>query len=235
MTPVLLAVEAPWWGNGAFSLLGAGIGGLVTYITTTRANLRKEQEERERQRLDRIRDVSTRFIQTISKQSVTSLKVPQHLNPVLSQAIQKLQSGEDLADVASSLQNLTAADPNNPDNTDVVKAITGLQTIKNLFEGITALQPGAAEATALVAEMRLVVPNRLVNLAELIGAVSLLQQVAVSLPGVTQYQTKEFGALMNAFVNGVRKEMGLEPYKATETTVQNMSEKINEMLGDNAE
>lgn len=228
-------MDAPWWGNGAFGLLGTVIGGLATYVTTTRANLRKEQEERERQRLDRIRDVSTRFIQTISKQSVTSLKLPQHLNPAITQAIQKLQSGEELADVTSTLQNLTAADPNNPDNSQVMNAITALQTIKNLFDGITALQPGAAEATALVAEMRLVVPNRLVNLAELIGAVGVLQQVAVSLPGVTQYQTKEFGALMNAFVNGVRKEMGLEPYKATETTIQNMSEKINEMLGGNAE
>lgn len=182
-----------------------------------------------------MRDVSTRFIQTVSKQTITALKVPQHFSPLINQAVEQLKSGGGLTDVLASLQNQSGANSNDTDNSEVTEAIAKLEMVKNLLGGIEALQPGAAEAAALVAEMRLVLPNRLVNLAELVAAVGILQQLAANLPGVAQAQTKEFDTLMNAFVNGVRKEMGLEPYKATGTTVQNISEKVNELLANDAE
>jgi hypothetical protein len=223
---MLFAIDAPWWGNGAFGLLGTAIGALITYITTTRANLRKEKDERERQRLDRIRDVSTTFIQTVSRQSVTALKV-QGIDPRVSELIEQLKSGSNLAGILATWKSQPGV---HPDNAESYKVISALNAAKGLVEGVAAVQPAAAETTALVAEMRLLLPTRLVNLAELVAAVAIVKQVLANFPKDKTLPTEAFNTVLNAFANGIREEMGLERYVPSGITLQNLGEKASEML-----
>ena len=89
------------------TVLGVITGGGITFLTTTYASWRKEKNDRERQRLareadreqkrlDQLRDVAIRFVQSVAKHSVITVKA-ENQSPELIELVQRLKDGEDLA------------------------------------------------------------------------------------------------------------------------------------------
>lgn len=220
------------------TVLGVITGGGITFFTTTYANWRKEKNDRERQRLageadreqkrlDQLRDVAIRFVQSVAKHSVIAVKA-ENQSPELIELVQRLKDGEDLATALTAI-NLRGADSsdfqvNGP--TAQVEALVGL------VGGLQAAQEAVSDTHALVSEMRLCLPNHLVNLAEVVSMVSYLLHMTSNFPENQRLPATALNTVLAAFVRAVRKEMSLDRYEPQGITLTNLSQKVQDILGE---
>lgn len=215
----------------AFGLLGTIVGGLITYKTTTSANEHKEQAEREKQRIALVRDVSLRFIQAVQKQHLESVKLQLSTENV--EAFQKIseQMGPDgdPAELIAAFDKALAT----PGNPRTQNPTTQLERLQSIIEGVKGAS-GLSETTALLAEMRLLLPNHIIDIAAIVATLSLMQEVTAALP-----QGMEVGfppgyknAIVDLFTNAVRKEMGLNEYMPDETAYLNLGAKLGKLYAD---
>jgi hypothetical protein len=230
----VVAMDAPWWTSPAAGLLGTLIGGLITYYTTTVANRHKEEADRERQRVELIRDVSLRFIQAVSKQSVDSIRI-QDTSEEFRQLIQKMKEqitqGGDPAELLAALKK-AGAKPNDPRSDDPTSR---LDMLRSIMEGVGDAQPGISETNVLLAEMRLLLPNHIINIAALVAVVSLFQQMTSALPTGMKLGPGQINAVLNIFTNAVRKEMGLDKYTPPDITLKNMGQRLQDLAENEAQ
>jgi hypothetical protein len=215
----------------AFGLLGTIVGGVITYYTTTVANRRKEEAEREEKRIALVRDVSLRFIQAMQKQHVESFKL--QFSTVHMEAFQEIseqmEQGGDPAELIAAFDRALAT----PGNPRTQNPTTQLQRLQSIIEGIKGAS-GLSETTALLAEMRLLLPNHIIDIAAIVAMLSLMQEVISALP-----QGMEVGfppgyknAIVDVFTNAVRKEMGLNEYMPDEITFLNLFAKLKKFKAD---
>jgi hypothetical protein len=223
-------MDAPWWTSPAAGLLGTLIGGLITYYTTTVANRRKEKADRERQRVELIRDVSLRFIQAVSKQSVDSLKIQDtsaEFRQLFEKVSEQMTKGGDPAELLAALKK-AGVNPSDPQSNDPTSQ---LDLLRSIMEGVGGAQPGISETNVLLAEMRLLLPNHIINIASLVGLVSIFQQMTSAFP---QGRKEKLGpghinAVLNIFTNAVREEMGLGKYTPENLTFKDIGPRLKDL------
>jgi hypothetical protein len=190
------------------------VGGVITYYTTRSAHTREEEAERQRQRAKQITDIAIRFIQAVSKQSVNSMNIKRTVAEYQS-LIEKALEGGNPAEALAHLNTPQALDPEKlKDLNDLLKdAGSQLKAASDLLEGVGAAEPTLSELNMLLAEMRLVLPNEIIHIAELVSAVSFVAQVSSALPfGISLAIGGAAVGALNVFVNAVRQEVGLSYY-----------------------
>ncbi len=220
------------------TVLGVITGGGITFLTTTYVNWRKEKNDRERQRLaraadreqkrlDQLRDVAIRFVQSVAKHSVIAVNAESQ-SPELVELVQRLKDGEDLATA------LTAVNLRGTDSSDfqVNGPTAQVEALVGLVGGVQAAQEAVSQTHALVSEMRLCLPNHLVNLAELVSMVSFLLHMTSNFPENQRLPATALNTVLAAFVRAVRREMGLDRYVSQGITLTNLSQKVQEILGE---
>ena len=129
--------------------------------------------------------------------------------------IEKALEGGNPAEALAHLNTPQALDPEKlKDLNDLLKdAGSQLKAASDLLEGVGAAEPTLSELNMLLAEMRLVLPNEIVHIAELVSAVSFVAQVSSALPfGISLAIGGAAVGALNVFVNAVRQEVGLSYY-----------------------
>lgn len=232
--PALLAAEAamgaqaPWWWSAASALLGTVIGGGITFLTTRSANDAKEKAERQRQRNERIADLSTRFIQAVSKRAVATMRIEESMAEVEALMKQAIESG----DPAQALRAL--ADVTEFDLASFVAKMDLNAQVKmatEILRGLGGSESTLSESGVLLAEMRLVLPPKVVHTAEQVSSIAFgfsHMGSGMPLPARIQISTQIINAL-NVFVNEVRRETGLDVYIPTDTNIQVAAQRIEEL------
>jgi hypothetical protein len=215
--------DSPLWISfvpAVTGFLGTIVGGWITYRTTTSANQQKEKVEREEQRIALVRDVSLRFIQAVQKQHLESLKLKLSTENV--EAFQKIseqmgQGGDPAELIAAFL-----ATPGNPRTQNPT---TQLERLQSMIEGIKGAS-GLSETTALLAEMRLLLPNHIIDIAAIVAMLSLVEQATSALPHMNSFPPGYKNAIVDIFTNAVRKEMGLNEYMPDAISYLNLFAKL---------
>jgi hypothetical protein len=229
------AQSTPWWlplFTGIAGLLGTIVGGLITFSTTrfvhkqqVEADREREQRdahaererekreaeaERERQRRKQVTDISIRFIQAVSKQASSNTG----LKDTLAELKSKIEQAAQEANPLEAIAELTAQGSSQvPTSADVASQVGAASA---LLAGMGTAEPALSELTTLLAEMRLIVPNDIVYVAEQVSTVCFLAQSSAGLSLMPLRMRLSLGAMvttaLNVFVNAVRHEVGLDYY-----------------------
>jgi hypothetical protein len=223
------AAQAPWWVSGASGLLGTIVGGVITFFTTRSTNTKTEEATQERHRKDQITDIATRYIQAVSKQSVESMK----LEETMAEFQKMLKDAQDSGDPIAALRVLETATNFDPDS--ITKAMQNVESQLNMASGLLQGMAGSgsslSELHMLVAEMRLVLPNKVVQTAELVSSVTVgLASLSQALPLAVRLQLG--GVLnnsLNVFVNEVRREVGLPNYGPEKLDLHGAAKRLEQM------
>lgn len=224
--------DGPWWiplATAAAGLLGTLVGGLITYYTTTVANRLAEEAEQEQQRVALVRDVSIRFIQAVSKQSIESMKLKDlsaGITDALKKAAQLATQGGDPQEVVAAFQRAGL----NVGNASQGNKTAPLEMAATMFESLGGAQAGLSETSVLLAEMRLLLPSRIVTIAAMVTAMNVLQQLTAALPAGVKVEPGHVNQVMNMFTNAVRAEMGLDRYDPPEDfKLQDFPQRIKDL------
>jgi hypothetical protein len=219
----------PSWISPVAALFGTIVGGAITFYTTTVANRQAQEAERERQRVALIRDISIRFIQAVSKQSIESLNL-NRLSTDIKDALQKVSlfsaQGGDPGEVVAALQKAGLTLPGVPQSDQTAP----LDMAIAMMESIGGAQAGMTETSVLLAEMRLLLPNRILDIAATVTTVAIVQQLTAALPLGKKIEPGHLNQVLNLFTNAVRKEMGLDKYTLPENLgIKDLAQKIKDL------
>lgn len=247
------AGSSPWWVSGAWGLLGTAVGGVITFLTTrfthrqqleadrereqrdARAERDREQREaeaeRERQRKRQVTDIAVRFIQAVSKQASESVNVKgtvAELQSKIDEATRAANPGEAVMNVFKEFSQ-SQRPP-----TDDFGAQLGFMTAT--LTGLGSVEPALSELNVIVAEMRLVVPNNIVHIAEQVSAVCLFARVAANLSALPLQQRMSAGGMvttaLNVFVNAVRHEVGMDYYSPKKISLKDIGSELQKVANE---
>ena len=196
---------APWWFTGLVGLVGTIVGGIITYVTTTRANKQEAEAERERQRKAEVRDISIRFIRLITRPQMQQEKI-EAMMKTFSAAIEEVSHGRDPQQVLAEAGGLNPLGPNLGARTDEVKAVQGL------IKEVGRMAGHVSESVALLAEMRLVAPRRVTQIAEIASNSAIREQLMEQLGQTTPEGTRTLQEVLVIFTDEVRREMGSDAF-----------------------
>lgn len=168
---------------------------------------------RERQRKKQITDIAIRFIQAVSKQSTESMNLKETLAELKSSLEKALQDDNPLEAIAK-----LTGQGSDPENLKDMFKDAGAQVnaAGSLLEGMSAAEPALSELNVLVAEMRLIVPNDIVHIAEQVSTVCFLPKSSSCVSVLPLQMRLALGSMvtsaLNVFVNAVRHEVGQDYY-----------------------
>jgi hypothetical protein len=210
-------------------LAGTIIGGVIAWLAARSVARRADNAERERDRKKQITDISIRFIHAVEKQSVESLKLKETMGEFQTKFEQALVSG-DPTEARSALKTLEGADAEQLKAmfTDVQAQLTAAA---GLLAGVGESGPALAELKTLLSEMRLVLPNDVIRVAEMVGGFSYgLGMFSSALPSPLRIQiASSVTAALNVYVNAVRREMGLPVHIPENRNLQDIEKDLKEL------
>jgi hypothetical protein len=161
----------------------------------------QKRPERERQRAKQITDIANRFIQSVARQAIESMDI-ENLSVQYQAKIEEALESDNPAAALAALNNDQSFDPAKFKNFGAqVQAVTAL------VQGLGGIAPGFAEANALVAELRLILPSKVVHVAELVTTDCLLAQATSATPIGMRMPAGAVTAVLTLFVNAVREEI----------------------------
>jgi len=206
------------WG----SLIGVIVGGAITFITTTGANWLKEKSDRERLRRAEICAISIRFIRAINQNSSDLMRTNSRSGEVL-QVLQRLKEGGDMDQILAEFKKPPAA-------SDVDAQLSVLEMMTVALAQAQAPESPIAESQGIIVEMRLIIPNQIVQLAAHAAFVAVKQKILVELK-LAKELLGPINEALNEFINAVRKEVGLNKFEPPEGANPLLLEEIAAMAG----
>jgi hypothetical protein len=213
---------APWWFTGIVGFVGTVVGGIITYITTTRANTQEAEAERERQRKAEVREISIRFIRLVSRPEMQEQKI-QQLSENVGAVIEGFRQGKDPQQIFAELGEVSP----------LVMPLPGLtidqsRAIQGAIKEVGRMAPHISESQALLAEMRLLVPNRIVQIAEIASNLAIGEQLKDQMgalrPENSEQRMPTLQEVLVVFTDEVRKEMGADPFESIDTKPEAIAE-----------
>jgi hypothetical protein len=196
------------------TLLGAGVGGVTTFMSSKAAFHRGETLETKRQHDALMRDVSVRFVKIldivqgdISSSTFKGLgaefdELASHNQDVKS-LVEQVEAGAAAATAAQAVELLSHA----PEPTPLLLEQIGAAT----FRAALAAAPQMIELNSVLAEMKLIMPNDLLQKAQY-AAIATLFAALISGPGApTNNWNQASSAAVSNFVEAVRTDFGLDP------------------------
>jgi hypothetical protein len=212
------STAAPWWLSlftGIAGLLGTVVGGGITYATTRSANKREEKAERERRRIGEIREISIRFIRLVSRPEMQQTKI-EELAGKFQATLEGFAEGKDPKQILTELGELNPLMANFGPLGGMAKGLGAV------FKEMERMAPHVSESTSLIAEMRLIVPNRIVQIAEIASNLAIMEQLKDQinrlLPKDSQVPGLALIDVLAVFTNEIRREMGVDPYVSINTS-----------------
>jgi hypothetical protein len=209
------ADAAPWWFTGIVGLVGTIIGGVITYITTTRANKQEAEAERERQRKAEIREISIRFIRLVSRPEMQQAKI-EEIAGKFRTTLEGVAQGRTVGQMVAEIEGPNPLLPNLGPIGDMAQALSGV------FKEMQRMAPHISATQALVAEMKLILPNKIVQIAEIASNLAIMEQLKEQvnqfLPKESQVPGLALVDVLAVFTDAIRREMGVDPYASIDTS-----------------
>lgn len=111
-----------------------------------------------------------------------------------------------------------------------------LEMLGSALQGIAGSGPSLSELNMLVAEMRLILPNRVVKTAEWVSSVTLgITSLGGALPLAARLHLGGIlTAALNVFVNEIRREAGLEYYLPEPQTLDSAAKRLEALAKEQA-
>ena len=183
------------------SLLGTIVGGLTAFWTTKKSYEHQADAEDHRQRLQLLRESSTRFISAMSDIPLGSAglgRIAREWGP----------KTVALAAAATEDEVLSAARAIRPD----IDAGGGpVMILMRLFRETGVFDEDIKASTALLSELRLVAPGDVADSAQRVLYSAFAQEMAAALaPQLTRKATDAYNAEINDFFNHVRHHLNVE-------------------------
>jgi hypothetical protein len=196
------------------TLLGAGVGGITTFMSSKAAFHRGETLETKRQHDVLMRDVSVRFVKTldIAQGEISSSKFKElsaefdelgSSSEDVKNLVKQVKAGATAATASQTLELLSRL----PDPTPPILE----QIAPATFRAALAAAPQMVELNSVMAEMKLIMPNDILQKARYAAVVTLFAAL-ISEPGIpTNNWNQASSAAVSDFVEAVRTDFGLDP------------------------
>jgi hypothetical protein len=196
------------------TLLGAGVGGFTTFVSSKAAFHRAETVETKRQHDSLMRHVSVRFVKTLDivQGEISSTKIKElpaefdelvSSNQEVKDLVEQVKAGTAAATAPQKTELLSRAAKPTPTILEQIAAAT--------FHAALAAAPQMVELNSVMAEMKLVMPNDILRKARYAAIVTLFAAL-ISEPGApTNNWDQAASAAVTDFVEAVRTDFGLDP------------------------
>jgi hypothetical protein len=196
------------------TLLGAGVGGFTTFISSKAAFHRAETVETKRQRDVLLRDVSVRFVKTLDiVQGAISSSKFKELSPEFDELVssnqdvkhlvEQVKAGAAAATASQAIELLSHAAEPTPSMLEKIAAAT--------FRAALAAAPQMFELNSVIAEMKLIMPNDTLQKAQYAAIVTLLAALISEAGTPANNWDQASSAAVTDFVEAVRTDFGLDP------------------------
>lgn len=203
--PAATASSTPTWVipliTGVATLLGAIVGGVASFWTSTAAHNRQSKAEAQRGRNALIRDVSVRFLNESMAMTIGTVGLKDKLSASAS-IVEKLNKIENPDEIPALMAELNQI--NEPTN-HVDMMVRSIRAVADAEDRI-------AVVTSILAEMRIVAPGDIVDKAQAVVGAMLKVAMYMPRPDLREQASAEQKAALNEFVNAVRAYMDLEPH-----------------------
>ena len=183
------------------SLLGTIVGGLTAFWTTKKSYEHQAETEDHRQRLQLLRDSSTRFISAVSSITLASTGLARIAREWGPRAVP-------LATVVTEDEVLEAARGIYPG----IDAGGGtVATLMRLFRETGVFDEDIKASTTLLSELRLVAPSDVADSAQRVLYSAFAQEISATLaPQLNANATNDYNVEVNDFFNHVRHHLNVE-------------------------
>jgi hypothetical protein len=196
------------------TLLGAGVGGVTTFMSSKAAFHRGETVETKRQHDALMRDVSVRFVKTLDivQGEISSSKVKElspefrelvSSNEDINNLVEQVKAGAAAATASQALELLShSAEPTLPLLEQIAAAT---------FRAALAAASQMVELNSVIAEMKLIMPNDVLQKAQYAAVVTLFAALISEAGTPTNNWDQAASAAVTDFVEAVRTDFGLDP------------------------
>ncbi|WP_139830374.1 hypothetical protein [Mycobacterium triplex] len=196
------------------TLLGAGVGGFTTFMSSKAAFHRGETLETKRQHDVLMRNVSVRFVKILDivqgeisssrfRELSTELDELVSSNQHVKNLVEQVQAGAAASTASQALELLSPAAEPTPPILEQIAAAT--------FRAALAAAPQMVELNSVMAEMKLIMPNDILQKAQYAATVTLFAAL-ISETGIPTNNWKQASsAAVSDFVEAVRTDFGLDP------------------------
>lgn len=207
------------------SLLGTIVGGLTAFWTTTKSYDRQAEAEDRRQRLQLLRDSSTRFISAVSSITLASTGLARIAREWGPRAVP-------LATVLTEDEVLEAARGIHPG----IEAGGGpVAILMRLFRETGVFDEDIKASTALLSELRLVAPSDVADSAQRVLYSAFTAEIAAALaPQLAGKATNTYNTEVNDYFNHVRHHLNVEDIDFDFINENAMSKMLDLRGGSNA-
>ncbi|HEY0225658.1 MAG TPA: hypothetical protein VGC05_04510 [Mycobacterium sp.] len=196
------------------TLLGAGVGGFTTFMSSKAAFHRAETVETKRQRDVLLRDVSVRFVKTLDiVQGAISSSKSKELSPEFNELVssnqdvknlvEQVKAGAAAATASQAIELLSRAAEPTPSMLEKIGVAT--------FRAALAAAPQMVELNSVIAEMKLIMPNDTLQKAQYAATVTLFAALISEAGTPTNNWDQAASAAVTDFVEAVRTDFGLDP------------------------
>ena len=196
------------------TLLGAGVGGFATFMSSKAAFHRGETLETKRQHDVLMRDVSVRFVKTLDvvQGEISSSKFKElsaefdelvSSNQEIRNLVEQVKGGAAGATAPQALELLSRTEEPTPLMLEQIAAAT--------FRAALAAAPQMVELNSVMAEMKLIVPNDILKKARYAAIVTLFAALISQAGAPTNNWNQASSAAITDFVEAVRTDFGLDP------------------------
>jgi hypothetical protein len=196
------------------TLLGAGVGGFTTFMSSKAAFHRGETVETKRQKDVLMRDVSVRFVKTLDivQGDISSSKfqgLPAEFDELVSSnqdvrnLVEQVKAGAAAATTPQALELLSRVEE--------PTAVMLEQIASATFRAALAATPQMVELNSVMAEMKLVMPNDILQKARYAAIVTLFAALISAAGTPANNWNQASSAAVTDFVEAVRTEFGLDP------------------------
>jgi hypothetical protein len=196
------------------TLLGAGVGGFTTFLTSKAAFRRGQTVETKRQHDALMRDVSVRFVRTLDMVhgEISSSKFKElsagfdelvSSNQDVKNLFEQVKAGAAAAKADQSLGLLSRAAEPTPPTLEQIAAAT--------FRAALGVAPQMVELNSIIAEMKLIMPTDILQKAQYAAIVTLFAAYISQAGRPTSYWNQASSAAVSDFVGAVRTDFGLDP------------------------
>jgi hypothetical protein len=196
------------------TLLGAGVGGFTTFMSSKAAFHRGETVETKRQRDLLMRNVSVRFVKTLdivqgeissSKFKGLSAEFDELVssNQDVNNLVAQVKADAAAATAPQALELLSRAAEPTPALLEQIAAAT--------FRAALTAAPQMVELNSVMAEMKLIMPNDILKKAQYAAIVTLFAALISQAGTPMNNWNQASSAAVSDFVEAVRTDFGLDP------------------------
>jgi hypothetical protein len=200
------------------TLMGAGVGGFATFMSSKAAFRRGETVETKRRRDALMRDVSVRFVKSLdimhgeissSKSKELSARFDELVSsdPAVKNLFEQVKAGAAAATAGQALEFLSGATEPTRSTLEQIAAAT--------FRAAVGAAPQMVELTSIIAEMKLMMPNYILQKAQYAAIVTLFAAHISEAGTPTGHWNQASSAAVSDFVEAVRTDFGLDPIALT--------------------